>query len=519
MCMVPKRGDSALYIASVIGRLDAARVLLEAGARKDVRHRSGKQHTAVVRSPLACPLWPCDRVPLLRRRSALSRCASLQSTSPPSPRRWQPQCPGPAVGPSPSPAAAECGSDRRRRTGVAPAPTASSSRGRGGLTAALRPLQPVSASRRVCCRLPHLRPQPPSPSPPPSHPLLQVRALAPHCSLHPRHQPLRPWPLLHRHHQPLSQVQVLVPARAASPAPPTDPPRSPCATPREPDAQPHAAAPQPHAPASPTAPLRPPTRASATVTPHPRRPPPARTHTHMRMQQPPLTLLPSLPRTHQRVGGHLRQRLPLAHLVLVHQQTRVARHHSAHARVQPSLARRTQHTLREPRRDVPRRRRKHAAQPTTTAAAAAAPLLLVVGRHPAHQLPPHHAASAHHGHSVPTVQRARPTTLHLARARTRRQHSARRRRLAATRQRRRRVRQPLQHTHALRHRSRPPWDVHAAHVLDRSGHGGPRGVRAGGQRRQAVVVLIVPGGGLRGVAVCVERCACVCLQPAPGHSP
>jgi ankyrin repeat protein len=38
-----KRGDSALRIASAIGRLDAVRVLLEAGARTDVRNSSGKR--------------------------------------------------------------------------------------------------------------------------------------------------------------------------------------------------------------------------------------------------------------------------------------------------------------------------------------------------------------------------------------------------------------------------------------------------------------------------------------------
>jgi ankyrin repeat protein len=38
-----KRGNSALHVASAIGRLDVARVLLEAGARTDVRNSSGKR--------------------------------------------------------------------------------------------------------------------------------------------------------------------------------------------------------------------------------------------------------------------------------------------------------------------------------------------------------------------------------------------------------------------------------------------------------------------------------------------
>jgi hypothetical protein len=152
------------------------------------------------------------------------------------------------------------------------------------------PCVPAPARKQAIHRLvwPGCRAQPPLPQPlhpsPPASPLLLLLrelAMATLRRMHPRCQPLRHSPLPHRP-QARMIVQALAPApaRAASQASPTDPPRSPCATPREPDAPPRAAALQPHAPAYPTAPPRHPTRACATATPHPRRPPPAHTHTH-----------------------------------------------------------------------------------------------------------------------------------------------------------------------------------------------------------------------------------------------
>jgi hypothetical protein len=159
-------------------------------------------------------------------------------------------------------------------------PRAAASEGGRGVNGCVAPV--ISASRRLCRHRPHPRPRPPAPSPPPASPLLQLRmlAMATLRRLHPQHQPLRRSTLPRRPQaRMIAQALAPAPARAASQAPPTDPPQSQCATPREPGAPPHAAALRPHALAYPTATQRPPTRASATATPRPRRPPPAHNHT------------------------------------------------------------------------------------------------------------------------------------------------------------------------------------------------------------------------------------------------
>jgi uncharacterized protein len=64
-------GYTALRFASLYGRLDAARVLLDAGARTDVRDKEGKRPVDMVRVPLACTLdaaarWCHAAVPVRR---------------------------------------------------------------------------------------------------------------------------------------------------------------------------------------------------------------------------------------------------------------------------------------------------------------------------------------------------------------------------------------------------------------------------------------------------------------------
>jgi hypothetical protein len=260
------------------------------GGRTEVRDRSGERPVEV-RSA-------CDRSPVAAVRSrhaaAPPRCHAQVCNDCCADKSHKPALAAPLAVAAPwcrcrSVAVACCGRERESEDGRGTSDHREQQQWgggggeEGGCRERCKRLHPVSASRRLCRRHRHPQPQPPPPSPPASPLLLPARALAPHRSPLPRHQLHRRW-LLPRRPQARThgQAQPLVPvqARAASPAPPTDPPQSPCVTPREPDAQPHAAALLPHAPACPTAPQRPPTRACATATPHPRRPPPAHPHAH-----------------------------------------------------------------------------------------------------------------------------------------------------------------------------------------------------------------------------------------------
>jgi hypothetical protein len=71
-----RAGVSALYVAWAIGHLEAARVMLEAGARTDVGTSSDKRPVDVVRPPLGRPLRLCDRVTLLH--CSVVPCAGVQ---------------------------------------------------------------------------------------------------------------------------------------------------------------------------------------------------------------------------------------------------------------------------------------------------------------------------------------------------------------------------------------------------------------------------------------------------------
>jgi uncharacterized protein len=97
-----KLGFAALHYASMCGRLDAARLLAEAGARADVRNKEGERPIDMVRPPLArFSMRLRDSVTPLCRRVTLRRfaCTLTSPTSLPSTHCSPPLRPGPAAGP------------------------------------------------------------------------------------------------------------------------------------------------------------------------------------------------------------------------------------------------------------------------------------------------------------------------------------------------------------------------------------------------------------------------------------
>jgi uncharacterized protein len=76
--LVMSQGDTVLQSASVCGRVDGARMLLEVGARADMCDKRGRRPIDVVRAPFAPVFLLCTGIkPLVHRHAATLPCAGV----------------------------------------------------------------------------------------------------------------------------------------------------------------------------------------------------------------------------------------------------------------------------------------------------------------------------------------------------------------------------------------------------------------------------------------------------------